>query len=146
MAMKIGQDVFMYINSAKNPDSKQTMKRRVQEYQPKAEIVDKLSMLDTRYFVVVFAAEWNSECRAHLPSLAKVLIQAKNNNILAKVVDFDENRDIAEEMKVMKIPTIIVHDKSWRELGRFVEKPQHGGTLEEELWTIIEKAQNSAAA
>lgn len=139
MAMKIGQDLFDYINSVKNPSSKQTMKRRIQEYQPKQDLVDKFEMLDGRYFLVVFAAEWNAECRAHIPSLAKLLIATKNNNILAKVVDFDENRDIAEEMKVAKIPTIIVHDKSWRELGRFVEKPQHGATVEEELWAIIEK-------
>jgi thioredoxin-like negative regulator of GroEL len=144
MAMKIGQDVFDYINSVKNPSSKQTMKRRVQEYQPKQDLVDKISMLDGRYFLVVFSAEWNAECRAHIPSLAKLLIAAKNNNILAKVVDYDENRDIAEEMRVTRIPAIIVHDKSWRELGRFVEEPQFGATLEEELWAILEKHTSSS--
>ena len=62
-----------------------------------------------------------------------------------KVIDFDENRDIADEMNVLRIPTIIIHDKAWREIGRFVEKPQFGGTLEEELWLIIDKNLNKAS-
>jgi thiol-disulfide isomerase/thioredoxin len=144
MAMKIGQDVFDYINTVRNPASKQTMKRRVQEYQPKPDIVDKFSAINSRLFMVVFSAEWNGECRAQIPSLAKLLIEINNSNILAKVVDFDENRDIAEEMRVLRIPAIVVHDKFWREIGRFVEKPQHGGTLEEELWDIVGKVANSA--
>jgi thiol-disulfide isomerase/thioredoxin len=143
MAMKIGHDVSDYINNVRNPNSKQTMKRRVQEYQPKLDILDSFSTVDKRYFIVVFSAEWNVECRAQIPSLAKLVIAAKNSNISVKVVDFDENQDIAEEMRVLRIPTIIIHDKSWREIGRFVEKPQHGATLEEELWEILNRAPNS---
>jgi len=143
MAMKIGQDIFDYINTVRNPSSKQTMKRRVQEYQPKPDIVERFSTINSRLFMVVFSAEWNGECRAQIPSLAKLLIETNNSNILAKVVDFDENRDIAEEMRVLRIPAIVIHDKSWREIGRYVEKPQHGGTLEEELWGIVGKAANA---
>jgi len=140
MAMKIGQDISDYINTVRNPNSKQTMKRRVQEYQPKPDLIEKFSAIDSRYFVVVFSAEWNAECRAQIPSLAKLLIAAKNSNVSVKVVDFDENRDIAEEMHVLRIPAIVLHDKSWREIGRYVEKPQHGATLEEALWDIISKS------
>ena len=143
MAMKIGQDIFDYINTVRNPSNKQTMKRRVQEYQPKPDLVEKFSAIDSRCFMVVFSAEWNAECRAQIPSLAKLLIAAKNSNVSVKVVDFDENRDIAEEMRVLRIPAMVVHDRSWREIGRFVEKTQHGATLEEELWDIISKAANA---
>jgi len=118
---------------------KQTIKKRIPEYQPKAEIVDKFSSLIDRYFFVVFATEWNGECRAQLPYLAKLFLAANNAALNIKVIDFDENRDIADEMRVLRIPTIIVHDRAWREIGRYVEKPQHGATLEEELWGIIEK-------
>ena len=144
MAMKIGRDLFDYINNVRNPSSKQTMKHRVQEYQPRQEIIDKFSAVNSRFFIVVFSAEWNAECRAHIPSLAKLMIQANNNNFLVKVVDYDENRDIAEEMRVLRVPTVVVHDKSWREVGRFVEKPQHGATIEEELWDIVSKSPNAA--
>jgi len=134
-----------YVNTIKNSTVKQTIKKRIQEYQPKAETIDKFSSLTDRYFFVVFATEWNAECRAQLPNLAKLFIATKNPALNVKVIDFDENRDIADEMNVLRIPTIIVHDRAWREIGRFVEKPQHGGTLEEELWEIIEKNQGKAS-
>ena len=131
-------NLWDYVNTIKNSTVKQTMKKRIQEYQPKAETIDKFSSLTDRYFFVVFATEWNAECRAQLPNLVKVFLAANNAALNIKVIDFDDNRDIADEMKVLRIPTIIVHDRAWREIGRFVEKPQHGGTLEEELWEIIE--------
>ena len=135
-------NLWDYINSIKNPTVKQTVKKRIQEYQPKTDVIDKFSSLTDRYFFVVFATEWNAECRAQLPNLAKVFVTANNAALNIKVIDFDENRDIADEMNVLRIPTIIVHDRAWREIGRFVEKPQRGGTLEEELWEIIEKGNN----
>ena len=133
-----------YVNSIKNPTVKQTIKKRVQEYRPKAEVIDKLSAVTDRYFFVVFATEWNVECRTQLPNLMKVLSAANNAAINIKVIDFDENRDIADEMNVLRIPTIIVHDKAWREVGRFIEKPQMGSTLEETLWKIVDKHQQKA--
>jgi thiol-disulfide isomerase/thioredoxin len=128
-----------YINNIKNPAVKSTVKKRVQEYQPNPEIISRFSSLTDRYFLVVFATEWNAECRAQLPNLAKVFIEARNAAINIKVIDFDENRDIADEMRVLRIPTVIVHDRSWHEIGRFIEKPQHLPTLEQELWEIIER-------
>jgi len=118
---------------------KQTIKKRIQEYQPDDRIIEKFAGLTDRYFFVVFATEWNAECRAQLPNLAKVFMAAKNAALNIKVIDFDENRDIADELNVLRIPTVMVHTRAWREIGRFVEKPKYGGTLEEELWTIIEK-------
>jgi thiol-disulfide isomerase/thioredoxin len=132
-------NLWDYINAIRNPTVKQTIKKRVPEYQPKADVIDKFSSVTDRYFFVVFATEWNAECRAQLPNLMKVFISASNAALNVKVIDFDENRDIADELNVLRIPTIIVHDRSWKELGRFIEKPQHGATLEEELWEIIEK-------
>lgn len=132
-------NLWDYINAIRNPTVKQTIKKRVQEYQPKADVIDKFSSVTDRYFFVVFATEWNAECRAELPNLMKVFISASNAALNVKVIDFDENRDIADELNVLRIPTIIVHDRSWKELGRFIEKPQRGATLEEELWEIIEK-------
>lgn len=128
-----------YINNIQNPTVKSTVKKRIQEYQPIPDIINKFSSLTDRYFIVVFATERNAECRAQLPNLAKIFIAARNAALNVKVIDFDENRDIADEMRVLRTPTIIVHDRSWREIGRFVEKPQRLPTLEEELWDIIEK-------
>ena len=133
-----------YINNIKNSNVKGTVKKRVQEYRPNRAVIEKFSSLTDRFFFVVFATEWNTECRDQLPNLAKVFVAANNAALNVKVIDFDENRDIADEMRVLRIPTVIVHDRAWREIGRFVEKPQHGGTLEEELWQIIEKNSQKA--
>ena len=134
-------NLWDYVNTIKNPTVKQTIKRRVQEYQPKAEIIDHFSAVTDRYFLVMFATERNAECRAQLPNLMRVFAAANNAAINIKVIDFDENRDIADEMNVLRIPTIIVHDKTWKEMGRFIEKPPMGTTLEEELWRIMKKNQ-----
>jgi len=132
-------NLWDYVNNIKNSTVKQTIKKRIQEYQPKPDIIDNFSSVTDRYFLVVFATEWNAECRAQLPNLVKLFVAANNAALNIKVIDFDENRDIADEMNVLRIPTIIVHDRAWREIGRFIEKPQYGATLEEELWAIIEK-------
>jgi len=132
-------NLWDYINNVKNSNVKQTIKKRMQEYQPNDRIIEKFSALTDRYFFVVFATEWNGECRAQLPNLAKVFVAAKNAALNIKVIDFDENRDIADELNVLRIPTVIVHNRAWREIGRFIEKPKYGGSLEEELWMIIEK-------
>ena len=134
-------NLWDYVNTIKNTTVKSTIKERIQEYRPKPDALEKFSSLIDRYFLVVFATEWNGECRAQLPALVKLFSAANNAALNVKVIDFDENRDIADEMNVVRIPTIIVHDRAWREIGRFVEKPQHGDTLEEELWGIIEKNQ-----
>ena len=138
-------NLWDYVNTIKNPIVKQTVKKRIQEYEAKPDIVDKFSSLTDRYFFVVFATEWNAECREQLPCLVKLFIVVNNAALNIKVIDFDENRDIADEMNVLRIPTIIVHDRAWREIGRFVEKPQHAGTLEEELWGIIQKNQSKTS-
>ena len=132
-------NLWDYIQNVKNPNVKQTIKKRIQEYQPDSRIVEKFSSITDRYFFVVFATEWNAECRAQLPCLAKLFVEANNAALNIKVIDFDENRDIADELNVLRIPTVIVHNRAWREIGRFVEKPRYGGTLEEELWSIVER-------
>ena len=132
-------NLWDYINNTKNPTVKGTIKKRIQEYQPDSRIVGKFSSITDRYFFVVFATEWNAECRTQLPCLAKLFVAANNAALNIKVIDFDENRDIADELNVLRIPTVIVHNRTWREIGRFVEKPKYGGTLEEELWSIVEK-------
>ena len=134
-------NLWDYVNNIRNPTVKQTIKKRVQEYQPKADVIEKFSALTDRYFFVVFATEWNAECRTQLPNLMRVFATANNAAINIKVIDFDENRDIADEINVLRIPTIIIHDKTWREIGRFIEKPRMGETIEDEIWQIIDKRQ-----
>jgi len=134
--------VFDYINNLKNPKVRQGWKKRVQQYQPRPEVVEKLERIMEKHYLIVFATEWSPECQAYLSGLAKLLMLSKNSNLLVKVVDFDDNRDIAEEMGVREVPAVIVLDKKWREMGRFLHKPERWSTVEEELWAIFEAHAN----
>ena len=138
MALRVGKDPFDYINEVKVQKSRQSMKRRMQEYNPNPKSIDALERIDEKHHLIVFSADWCSDCVAYVPGLAKSLIMAKNNMLQARVVDYDAYRDMAEEFNIRAIPTIIVYDKNWKEIGRFVETPKKYGTVEEELCAILE--------
>lgn len=138
MALRVGKDLFDYINDVKVQKSRQAMKRRVQEYVPNQASVDKLERVDQKFYLIIFSADWCADCVAYVPGLAKTLVLSKNNMLMARVVDYDGYRDMAEEYNVRAIPTIIVFDKAWREVGRFVETPHRFGTVEEELCSILD--------
>ncbi len=140
MALRVGKDPFEYINEAKAEKSRQAMKRRLTEYRPNRDSVHKLERLDQKHHLIVFSAEWCGDCVAYVPGLAKTLNMSKNNMIQARVVDYDIHRDMAEEMNVRAIPTIIVYDKNWKEIGRFIETPRKYGTVEEEICAILESS------
>ncbi len=120
MALRVGKDPLDYINEAR-AQKRQTMKRRFQEYKC-------------------------SDCHVYVPSLAKTLLIAKNNMIAARVVDYDDYRDIADELNVRAVPTMIVFDKNWREVGRFVETPKKSGTVEEDICMIMESKKGDLKA
>ncbi len=138
MALRVGKDLFDYINEVKLEKSRHSMKRRLQEYKPNKGSVYYLERIDQKHYLIIFSAEWCSDCVAYLPDLAKALMMAQNNMLTARVVDYDAYRDMAEEFKIRTIPTIIVFDKNWKEVGRFVESPRRYGTIEEELRGILD--------
>ena len=144
MALRVGKDVFDYINDVKIERSKHAMKKRMQEYTPNPNSIDQLQNIDQKFHLIVFSAGWCGDCVAYVPALAKSLALAKNNMVQARVVDSDDHRDMADEMNVRKLPTIIVFDKNWREIGRFIESPRKYGTVEEELCAILDSATGAA--
>src|SRR3970040_1761357 len=121
MALRVGKDLFDYINEVKFQKSRKAMKRRVQEYIPNQASVDKLERVDEKFYLIIFSADWCADCVAYVPGLAKTLVLAKNKMWMARVWDYDGYRDMAEEYNVRAIPTIIVYDRAWKEVGRFVD-------------------------
>jgi len=142
MALRVGKDPFDYINEVKVERARHAMKKRLQDYVPNSTSIDLMENIDQKFHLIVFSAEWCGDCVAYVPGLAKSLAMAKNDMIQAKVVDFDNHKDVADEMNVRKIPTIIVYDKNWKEVGRFIESPRKFGTVEEELCAILGSASN----
>src|SRR5260370_48737 len=98
MALRVGKDPFDYINEVKIERSKHAMKRRLQEYTPNSNSIDKLENIDQKYHLIVFSAEWCGDCVAYVPALAKTLAIAKNNMIQAKDIDHDNYRDMGDKM------------------------------------------------
>src|SRR5215831_4689631 len=137
MALRVGKDPLDYINEAKSA-KRHNMKRRFQECRPDNRFVDRFEHVSERFYLIIFSADWCSDCNVYVPSLAKTLLIAKNNLISAKVVDYDSYKDIAHDLKIKNIPTMIIYDKNWREVGRFVETPKKAGTVEEEICMIME--------
>ena len=138
MALRVGKDLFDYVDEIKVQKSRQAMKRRLQEYAPNKGSVYKMERVAEKYYLIIFSAEWCSDCISHVPGLAKSLMMAKNNMLTARVVDYDNYRDMADEFNIKAIPTVIVFDKTWKEVGRFVETPRKYGSVEEEIWAIID--------
>src|SRR5260370_33162137 len=123
MALRVGKDPFAYIHEVKVEKSRQSMKRRLQEYHPNSVSIDTLERVDEKHHLIVFSADWCSDCIAYIPGLAKSLIMAKNNMLQARVVDYDAYRGVAEEFNIRAIPTIIVSDTNRKEMCRFREVP-----------------------
>src|SRR5206468_3776083 len=100
--------------------------------------------IDQKYHLIVFSAEWCGDCVAYVPGLAKSLAIAKNDMVQARVVDYDNHRDMADEMNIRKIPTIIVYDKNWKEIGSFVESPRK--PIPSQLLSTVEVYSNQQAS
>src|SRR5207249_11743437 len=121
MALRVGKDVFDYINEVKVEKARHAMKKRLQDYAPNPNAIDKLENIDQKYHLIVFSAEWCGDCVAYLPGLAKSLAIAKNDMVPARVVGYDTHRGMPDEMNVRKIPSIIGYGKECEEIRSVVE-------------------------
>jgi thioredoxin-like negative regulator of GroEL len=140
LAMKVGRDIFDYINSLRNSAIKQKMKRRIQECTINSSIVDGLESLQEKIFLIIISAEWSSEAQTCVSSIAKLLANVNNTNLVAKVVDYDTNQDIVEELNARCVPTVIVYDRHQQEVGRYVQDSSRYSTVEEEILDILKRS------
>jgi len=136
--LRFGLEPMAYINQVRNEHAKQDMKRRFQEYMLRSDAVDKFGQIIERYYFILFATAWSPDCHPIISALAKLSVSVGSNNLVFRVIDFDNHRDLAEELNVQRVPTIVVYNDKWRELGRFTVKPRQFGTVEEELLSFIE--------
>jgi thioredoxin-like negative regulator of GroEL len=140
LAMKVGRDISDYVNTVRNTAVKQKMKRRIQEYNISPTIADDLGKVEEKTFFVIISGEWSSESQTCVSSLAKLFKTANNSNLVAKVVDYDSNQDIVEELNVRRVPSVIVYDRQQHELGRYVQDTSRFATVEEDLLDILKRS------
>jgi len=121
---------------------------RMKAYSLKEDVVEELKKYVDEIFVVVFSAEWCKDCTANVPVLAllaqKIALKARVFGGLKKD-PFDPNEEWkippsppeVKEFRVGKIPHIVVFHLTGQELGRIVEKPASGKTMEEEILQLV---------
>ncbi|WP_287587809.1 thioredoxin family protein [Candidatus Borrarchaeum sp.] len=125
-------------------------------YQLNQEVITELKKYVNDYTVVLFAASWCRDSRAGVPVFAlletEIGLEVRVFGGM-ETAPFDQDHTWtippsppeAEEWGVTAIPWIVVflrdNSKNGQEVGKIVERPQWGMTMEEELLEIIKNAQ-----
>jgi len=72
---------------------------------PKEKLVTKADVLNNKHAVVRFTATWCPPCKALAPIFDEVA--AANPDVVTYVIDVDQNMDLARDMGVRGLPTMI---------------------------------------
>jgi thiol-disulfide isomerase/thioredoxin len=117
------------------------------------EVVNELKKYSDDYTVVLFSANWCRDSRAGVPVFARLETEVGLEVRVfggLETAPFDREHTWqippsppeAESWKVNAVPCIVVFDKkNGQEVGKIIERPAWGKTMEEELLEIIKKAQ-----
>jgi thiol-disulfide isomerase/thioredoxin len=139
--------VNQYIESIGEPFHQRFLERKI-TYQLNNEAVKKLKNFASGIVVVAFSAEWCKDCAANIPVLALISeatglevrvfggLKRDPLNPIRKW-SIPPSPPEVEKFHVDKIPLILIFNKEGMELGRIVENPKEGLTLEEEILQIV---------
>ncbi len=86
--------------------------------------------------ILVLSAEWCPDSRRNVPALAKIVENIES--IKLSIHEVNKGDELSTKFGLVKIPTIIIYDKNWTELGRIVENPSTG-SIEQDLEQILSK-------
>jgi len=87
-------------------------------------ILNNIKSITKQINILAFAEIWCPDCQINLPAIDA--ISKNNNNIQFKIVPRDGNESYLEKHKVdgkAKIPTFIIMDENFNEIGAFIEIP-----------------------
>ena len=87
-------------------------------------ILNRIKSITKKINILAFAEMWCPDCQINLPAINAI---NKNNNIIEfKIVPREGNEEFMEKYKIdgkVKIPTFIVMDEDFNEIGSFIEIP-----------------------
>ncbi|HZJ76641.1 MAG TPA: thioredoxin family protein [Oscillospiraceae bacterium] len=89
------------------------------------ELINKIKSIDRPIYILAFAELWCSDCIINLPALKK--INDINPNIVFRILSKEDNEKYIESQKTdakPKIPTFIILNDKFEELGTFIENPE----------------------
>lgn len=148
--------VSQYIASINEP-FREIFLERMKIYKLDLEAVSRLKNCVNNIVVVAFSAEWCRDCATNIPVLAS-LSEATGLEVRIfgglKRDPLNPKRKWSippspievEKFQVDKIPLILVFNEKGKELGRIIESPKRGLTLEGEILQIILKGMENKKA
>ncbi|HUT82969.1 MAG TPA: thioredoxin family protein [Candidatus Bathyarchaeia archaeon] len=147
-----GLSVTEMVNKLEGKDG-EIIKENIKDYQPKKDILKKLSEKAKGFLFVVFSADWCKDCKVNVAAFAKMLLIEPSieavffKGIKSAPLDPEVRWRIppsppeVNEFDLRKIPTFYVLDKKGKQVGEMIENPEIKSTLEEELLYILENIQ-----
>ena len=136
-----------YLDSLETPFKDKFLSRK-QTYTLNQEAVRRLKENADKYVIIVFSAKWCKDCAANVPVLAMI---AETTGLETRIFGNLKKDPLShtrkwrtppsppevETFNVDRIPVVIIVNKKGEEIGRIVENPKPGLTLEEEIYEII---------
>ena len=111
----------------------------MESYSPNGEAIRVLKACNIPTELFIAIGTWCPDSRRYVPQLLKVLREAGNDNITAKIIGIDiqfhEPLEVIQKRGLINVPTVIV-ERNGREIGRIVETPA-AKTIEEDLAAIL---------
>ncbi len=113
-----------FVNKDKDINREKTLEI-YQQIELEEEILKDIEAIDTTIKILGFAEIWCPDCMINVPALQK--IQDLNSKVEIKLLPREGNEDSLSRYKVggkAKIPTFIIMDDGFNELGAFIETPK----------------------
>ncbi|QUH26994.1 thioredoxin family protein [Serpentinicella alkaliphila] len=88
-------------------------------------LINSIKLIKKRINVLSFAEIWCPDCKINVPCLFK--LTEINSNIQMRIVPREGNEEVMEKYKYegkIRIPTFVVLDEEFNELGAFIETPK----------------------
>lgn len=81
-----------------------------------------LAAMTTPLFLAAFSEDWCGDCRINVPVAARLAEACPALQL--RCFSREANSDLALQFKLERIPTLILFNHKWQEIGRWVERPQ----------------------
>lgn len=121
--MNLGCTFEEFINMDKDINGEKALEMYANINLPEA-VEARIKAINHRVNILVFAEIWCPDCLINVPALQK--LKDTNSNIHIRILPRDGNEEVLAPYKVggkIKIPTFIVLDKDYKEIGSFIETP-----------------------
>lgn len=119
---------------------KEWFDREYKNYAPNPNIVAQLTQKLDGKSIEIFLATWCGDTRRELPRFLKILdaagFPANKINLIALNREKETPNNLQAGKNIARVPTFIVQHNN-QEIGRIIEKPAPGKSLEAELLAIV---------